>query len=310
MARINVEIAICTWNRVALLGKTLERLAQVCQAWETIAKWKVILVDNHSTDGTKSLAERYARQMEIKYVFEPQQGHVFARNKAIEVAEGDLMLWTDDDVLLDDNWLPAYVNAALEQAGESFWGGKISPVFPDGCPRWIQDNWSKVKGCFADRDLGDAVVGFDLKTLPYGANFAIRTKLQKKFLFNQAWGRSGTAVVGEDELDLFRRLLASGYSGCWVPGARVQHLIDSQRTTPEFVGRYFVGQGKTLAARNLGWSNDPIFLANEANHELFWYRMKRHFSRSEVWVSHLIRGSLAKGQQHVLEAQPTTHDRH
>ena len=295
-----VEIAICTWNRSELLSKTLQRISNVSKNWSTVAVWRILLVDNNSTDRTPELATSFAKRMDLKYVFEDTQGHVHARNKAVDESAGDLLLWTDDDVLVNDTWLPSYVSAAKAQPDVTFWGGNIRPVFLNRQPEWIRQNWDIVKGCFAERDLGAEAFSFDKQTLPYGANFAIRTQIQKSNRYDDSLGRNEIAVVGEDELELFRKLIDLGHTGKWVPDSNVEHMIDSPRATPEFIARYFEGQGRSLVAKGEPWTSDLQKLKKEAEHELLWFRMKRHFSRSQVWVSHLVRGSLAKGQLDAL----------
>ena len=180
MAKTNIEIAICTWNRAELLRKTLDNLKNVSHKWREVANWRVIFVDNNSTDQTKSVADQFKNLIELEYVFEPKQGHVFARNKAIDVAQGDLILWTDDDVLVDENWLPAYVAASISQPDYSFWGSKIVPTFLAVRPQWVQDNWSKVKGCFAERDLGNSSFSFDYDTFAIRCQFRDPNRNSKK----------------------------------------------------------------------------------------------------------------------------------
>ena len=70
---IDVTVAICTWNRAALLDKTLERLAEVrVPAGLT---WEVVVVDNHSTDGTAAVLARHAGRLPLVPLTELKQGH-------------------------------------------------------------------------------------------------------------------------------------------------------------------------------------------------------------------------------------------
>jgi len=295
-----VEVAICTWNRAALLQMTLQRLTEIEIPSDT--QFRVIVVDNNSTDQTPETIKQFESKLGLVYVTEREQGHTHARNCAIEHAMGDLLLWIDDDVLVSDDWLSGYVRAASSQAEVSFWGGPIEAKFLSAKPKWISENWDKLQGCFAVRYLGESPIELDGDHLPYGANFAIRTAVQKKFPFQTSLGRTNDAVVGEDELQLLRRVLADGMRGSWIPESGVEHLIDSTRTTTGYVHKYFVGQGQMLVAKQSGWTTDVAKLKQEADHELFWYRVKRWFTKSDVWLSHLIRGSLAQGQHLALTA--------
>ncbi len=289
---MKIDIAICTWNRAALLKETLESIAAArvpdnCDV-------RVIVVNNNSTDGTIDTA-RSVDGIDLKLVHESQQGHTQARNRAIEAAEGELLIWTDDDVLVDHDWIAAYARAA-ESTTDSFWGGKIEPVFRPDPPPWIPENLSALSGCFAIRDLGDDPLSFSNKVLPYGANFAIRTSVQIQFPFDTVLGRSGDEVTGDDELDVMRRVLKAGHGGQWVPGCRVQHIITSERQTEDYVRRYFAGQGRAMVARCESWSNSRTKLRFQSMYESFAYRFKRNRALSPAWIAHLIRSGLAQGQ--------------
>lgn len=290
----SVDIAICTWNRAALLAQTLEAIGQL--EIPTSLSWRVLIVDNHSTDETEEVLEQFADRLPLVGLKEPVQGHTFARNRAVAASRGDLILWTDDDVLVPPHWLKTYLATANSDAARSFWGGQIEPVFPEGQPVWIRENWSACAGCFAARDLGPESVEFNPSRLPYGANFAIRGELQRRFPFDTELGRRGGNVLGDDELDLFRRLLAAGHQGAWIPGNGVRHQISSERATPEFVYQYYVGQGAAMVRNGSAW---PM-----ARWQLRWvylwhslaYETTRYVARSPRWFAHLARAGLALGQ--------------
>ena len=291
---MNVEIAICTWNRSRLLHRTLESISLATLPPDV--SLRVIVINNNSTDDTTDVVSSFQNQLNVQCIDEPRQGHSISRNRAIRHANGDLLIWTDDDVIVDSNWVAAYVQAARHGTENSFWGGPIIPRFEADEPNWIRENWDMLSGCFAARDLGADTKPLTRQCLPYGANFAIRTPIQKQLLFDEELGRKPTEVYGEDELHLFGRLLDSGNRGAWIPGARLHHVIEAARTTEDYVRRYFVGQGRALAAKGEAWSNDAATLSREAKWETACYRIKRHFTPSETWLSHMIRGALAEGQ--------------
>ena len=298
-----VDIAICTWNRADLLKRTLDSISKVSVPSDI--QLCVVVVDNRSTDETQSVIEAFAnsdfgKANRVVSAIENQQGHTFARNRAIQSCQGDLIVWTDDDVLVHSDWIERYVNAARQQTKTSFWGGRIEPAFLKNKPKWIDDNWDALSGCFAARDLGNDPVEFSADRLPYGANFAVRGDVQRANLFDPELGRRADAVLGEDELDLMRRLLAAGHCGQWVPGAVVEHLIPMERSTTKYVYDYFVGQGRNLVLTGEGWETDAGLLKREAKSEYrrFWW--KRFYASNQQWCSHLIRSALAMGQWRAL----------
>lgn len=298
-----VEIAICTWNRAPLLKQTLASVNRLRIPGSTILS--VIIVDNNSDDATPDVIDQFVASTESKISViprrEPNQGHTFSRNTAIDAATGDLILWTDDDVLLAPDWVERYVVAVERDPQAVFWGSVIKPVFPAGRPAWIDDHWDILQGCFAGRDLGPEPIELNPTRLPYGANFAIRTEVQKKYRFSHDLGRRGNEVLGEDEIDLFRRLLKEGFQGSWVPGAVVEHQIPPERATEAYVYNYFLGQGRALVSKGEPWHHDWAKLKLESRSEYAKYKLKRLFASSQIWVSHLLRSALAQGQFEALK---------
>ena len=300
-----VDIVICTWCRAGLLGQTLESIRNI--RIPAGINLRVVIVDNNSTDQTAKVVEAFEseasqKSIEVLSLIETRQGHTFSRNAAVEAissSPSDLMLWTDDDVIVAEDWVEKYVEAVESNPEVSFFGSVIEPRFEEiagGRAKWIEQNWESLKGCFAHRDLGDEPIEFTKSRLPYGANFAIRTEVQLEYRFDSQLGRRGNEVHGEDELDLFRRMLDDCHHGRWVQGAVVEHIIPADRQTESYVYDYFIGQGKSLVAKGEAWSDDVNKLSKEMKWEYFMYKLKRYFCASPTWVGHLIRSALAKGQ--------------
>jgi glycosyltransferase involved in cell wall biosynthesis len=300
-----VDLVICTWNRADLLKKTLDSIRRLIVPYQV--KLRVIVVDNGSTDETANLLKQFAldesftKRHQVLLLDESQQGHTYARNKAVEHIDSDLLIWTDDDVILDAFLIQKYVEFADDNSDTAFFGGKIEPDFEETPEAWITENWEKLKGCFAARDLGDQSIPFSKDCLPYGANFAIRSSVQKHFPFDVELGRRGQKVNGEDELEMMRRVLDAGYSGRWVPDSKVKHFIDRSRMTELYVREYFLGQGRALVAKGEAWSDSIRGLKWRSLRKFMAYRFKRQFASSEQWVSLMLESSLAAGQAMELE---------
>src|SRR5581483_541916 len=107
---MHVTVAICTWNRCKLRDQTLAQF-QNLRIPEGVT-WELLVVNNNCTDQTDLVLENYRSRLPLRRLFEPKQGHCHARNCAVAAATGELLLWTDDDVLVNPEWLAAYVAAA------------------------------------------------------------------------------------------------------------------------------------------------------------------------------------------------------
>src|SRR5215467_6100810 len=122
-----VTVAICTFNRCAALDRTL-RSFESLEVPQDI-EWELLVVDNKSTDDTPGVVSRYAQKLPVRYFFEGTPGKSRAANLAVRQASGELMLWTDDDVIVDGRWLLEYVKAARACPDASFFGGTVEPLF-------------------------------------------------------------------------------------------------------------------------------------------------------------------------------------
>ena len=256
--------------------------------------WELILIDNASDDDTSNVIAEFSQHLPIRSFLESTPGHCAARNRAVQELKGNLVLWTDDDVEVDTQWLNSYVNVALRDDKFAFWGGPIKAKFESETPPWITENWDILSGCYAVRDLGDKPVELNKDLLPYGANFAVRAEIQKQYRFDTNVGRNRQQVVGGDEIDVMRRMLTDGYSGRWVPNAKLLHVIPDDRATEEYVYQYFVGQGKLLG------TDDSFFARFKNRVAAVWYQFLYHRNRNKApsrrWLSHKINQALAVGK--------------
>jgi glycosyltransferase involved in cell wall biosynthesis len=101
---MNVSVIITTHNRSAALARTLETLAgmSVPEGWTV----ELIVVDNASTDQTPAVVQNATCQrISVRYLHEPRKGKGFALNTGIAAAKGDILLFTDDDVIPPCDWI-------------------------------------------------------------------------------------------------------------------------------------------------------------------------------------------------------------
>jgi glycosyltransferase involved in cell wall biosynthesis len=96
-----VSVIIPTYNRNDWLSQTLESLAR--QVWAT-RQFEVIVVDDGSTDGTKSIASMDF-PFPLRYVWQTNQGDAAARNTGVLQSQSDVLVFIDDDILLAPDYL-------------------------------------------------------------------------------------------------------------------------------------------------------------------------------------------------------------
>ncbi len=242
---MDITIAICTWNRADLLEKTLEQM-RVLNIPAGVS-WEVLVVDNCCTDHTQEVIASFNNVLPLHCLTEAKAGKSYALNTAIDQIKSDLILWTDDDVLVDPNWLAAYVDAADKNPQAGFFGGPISPWFESQPPAWLEACWPRLAIAYAVRHCDDGLAKIDRDTPPFGANFAIRTDVQRQYLYNTALGRVGAGQRRGEETELVERMLDDGVEGLWIPDALVQHFIPTSRLGEPYIRGFYYGIGQTDA---------------------------------------------------------------
>jgi glycosyltransferase involved in cell wall biosynthesis len=252
---VNVTVAICTWNRADLLDRTLAQMRNL--RIPDGVSWELLVVNNNCTDGTDAVIAGHAGALPLRRLAEPKPGLSNARNCALAHATGELIIWTDDDVLVDPEWLAEYVKAAAANPDAAYFGGTIEPWFEAPPPRWVRDNLTDLQGVLVIRSLGAEVRPFEGDENPFGANMAFRTAVQVRHPYDPQFGRVGGRLVQGEESDLIRRLRREGHFGVWVGTAKVRHYIPQKRTTPAFVRDWFRGNGLSDARAGVFDSHAP-----------------------------------------------------
>src|SRR3712207_267108 len=141
MAGLALSVVISTYNRADLLpGAIGGGLSQV----DGTPPFELIVVDNRSTDGTKSVVEGFtASDPRVRYVYEPQQGLSPARNAAVRAWRAAILAFTDDDVRVPGDWVRGIVRAFEEWPGADVVGGKVLPDWPSAPPAWLTpEHWA------------------------------------------------------------------------------------------------------------------------------------------------------------------------
>ena len=225
-------VAIGTYNRARWLRETLAFLTRQDYPDD---RWELIIVDNRSTDDTRSVVESFASAPKApRYIYEEQQGSSYARNRAIAEARGELVIFTDDDMLGDGTWLAAIVEPFLRPGNERVGavGGEVIPHFPDGLPRWLEGQWEPFN---YRTDVGP----LKPTQLPATANLAFRASVLSEIGgFRTDLGRFGNRLTGSEDHDLVRRVQRAGYAIWFSPTAGLKHQIPSNRLTFKYAFRH------------------------------------------------------------------------
>lgn len=260
--------------------------------------WELLIVNNNCTDSTDEVITRYSEFLPMRRFFEAKPGQSNARNCAIQHARGDYIVWTDDDVLVNRQWLAAYHEAFQHWPEAAVFGGLIEPWFEQTPPEWLRQVLPQVANAYAVRDFGTEPqpLSSEKRVVPFGANFAVRTKEQAEHLYDANRGlRPGSSMRG-DESAVINAILDEGGQGWWVPNASVRHYIPPERQTIRYLRSFFFGiaNGGTLNTSELaknGWFGKPPWLWRAAVEAEIKYRWRRRFGKPTDWITDLQKAS-------------------
>jgi len=227
-----ISVVICTRNRSASLRRTLDVIGQLSSPAD--ASWEVVIVDNHSSDDTKATVEEFARcsSVSVRYVFEAKKGLSHARNAGLRHGRGEIIAFTDDDILPDAKWLVHISEECSAYPSVSMFFGQTRPFRPGVAKISMREGDSAAvyqfpcnpaePGCGNNmifrRDVLNAVGEFDIDLGP------------------------GVPIAGAEETDFTYRVLRSGGVVRYSPTILVYH--DHDRLTRRAIHSVLFSYGK------------------------------------------------------------------
>lgn len=248
MPTASVSIIICTRNRASSLQKTLEQLnwCRVPPSWDA----EVIVVNNGSTDDTPEvLAKTSLSNADFRYVAEPRKGLSHARNTGLAQARKDIIIFTDDDTLPDQDWIVELASPILRGDCDAATG----QVFLD--PGLLRP-WMTVmhRGWLAS-SLDAQVPGGPVSLV--GANMGFRRSvLQRVPAFDPELG-AGALGSGEDTL-FGLQLLEAGFRVAFNERAKVIHALSPSRLLRRHWLKDAETRGRTKAYLLYHWYHSEI----------------------------------------------------
>jgi glucosyl-dolichyl phosphate glucuronosyltransferase len=251
-AGLDATVLIATYNRARFLDRTLDSIRAL--RLKPGRRWDAVIVDNNSTDDTRAIVDRHARDFPValRYVVERHQGRSSALNTGIAAASGAVIAMTDDDVRVEPEWLNAACDA-LADGGNAigYAGGPVRPMWESPPPAWLDLTRGDLWGTIAIQDHGDRPFVYeDARKVPLGANMAARRELFAAIgPFRADLGRTnGRLLLGQEVPELLMRARAAGFRGMYVPAMQVHHHIPSSRLTRRYFRRWWFGKGVSRAA--------------------------------------------------------------
>ena len=255
----DLSVLISTRNRSSRLRETLEAISR-CRIPVGV-KWELVLVNHNCTDDTDEVVESLAGKLPILYVREIRGGLSRARNAGLAAASGELIIFTDDDVEPNTEWIAAYWSGYQERAMGFYFGGPVHSRFESAAPH--PDLFACAPPDVRGLDWGSE--SRELKRGEYfiGASWACPAgALRVLGGFNVNIGPDPslrTWRVGE-ETDLMERLRMAGYVPWYVPQANVRHFVPASKCTLRYIAARGEADGFYRTGRSVETLDGPRIL--------------------------------------------------
>lgn len=252
MSGMFASVILCTYNRDKYIYNVLKSIAEnKCP----VDRYEIVLVNNNSTDQTEAECNRFAADypnVRFRYFVERNQGLSYARNRGITEATGDLLVYVDDDALVNDTYLQTYLDFFAQHPEIDAAGGPILPEYETEEPAWMSTFTRQL--ITGKLYLGDKQREFPSQAFPGGGNAAYRKSVFDKVgLFNVELGRKGDSLVGAEEKDIFDKMTTLGMRFFYLPSAILYHLIPPKKLTKEYFEKltYSIGKSERIRTKNI-----------------------------------------------------------
>lgn len=237
-----LSIILCTYNRDKYIYNVLQSIAD-----NDFPKsdYEVVLVNNNSTDNTEAECRRFQAdnpEVRFRYLAETNQGLSHARNCGIRNAQGEVLVYVDDDARVNKAYLRTYADFFLRHPEADAAGGPILPVYETEEPSWMSHYTRQL--VTGKLYLGDAEREFPQGSYPGGGNAAYRKRVFDAVgLFNVELGRKGNSLIGAEEKDLFDKMTSRHIRFFYLPTAILYHIIPAKKLTQDYFDRLTYGIG-------------------------------------------------------------------
>ena len=238
---IKCSVCINTYKRPFLLKKLLESIN--VQVVDDDIQIEIIVVDNDPEKQGEPIIAQSVNSLRypIYYFTQPEKNISLTRNKAVNNASGDYILFIDDDEYADPLWIINLVKCIKQYDADAAFG-KLVPYFNKISPGWVE-KWDLFsRPCSKTGEY---------PKFTYTGNCIVKTEVIKMIEgpFNPEYGLTG----GEDTF-LFGILHQQGFKLVSCQEAIAYDYFPPERTTIKWLLKRSFRTGNTYARRKIKFS--------------------------------------------------------
>lgn len=245
MSISGVSIVICCYNSSEIIVPTIESINNLIMP-EVLNNIELIVVDNNCSDNTVELVKQtfYNKYINLKIVIENKPGLMNARKKGVEVANGDIVVFVDDDNILNNNYIQRVSDIFSSNESVGVIGGQVIQKTTN-YPSWFE-KYLGVYACgrVSDRSLDVTTTRMTL----FGAGLSFRSEVIKKVLVDNFYnlvlmGRTENTLLRGDDSELCMLAILNGWHVWYQDDLILHHNILERRINWDYVKNARFGGG-------------------------------------------------------------------
>jgi glycosyltransferase involved in cell wall biosynthesis len=249
-----LSVIICTHNpRWDYLQRCIDALREQRLAYN---RWKLLVVDNRSDEPVAGRIDLFWHP-DAHIVREEFLGLTAARLRGIRESTGDLLVFVDDDNVLDSDFLDTALRTADESPYLGSWSGQCRPRFEEPPPEWTRRYWGNLCIREFQQDVWSNLPRLP-DTMPCGGGLCVRRHVALRYLHLHESGkrsfqfdRTGTSLMSGGDEDLAACACGLGLGVGLIASLRLTHLIPPERLTADYLAR--LAEGIHYSATRLDW---------------------------------------------------------
>lgn len=264
---MDASIIICTRNRShAIISALQATAASMKRAPDKDVE--LIVVNNNSTDDTAEIIKDWKNNnpdIDCKILLETKPGLSHARNTGLSQSTGNVLIFTDDDCEMAEDYVATVIKCHKEAKEPAFIGGRVILGDPDDYPTGIRPGTTFREFSRAQNDARHDSLNIFLM----GANMTFpRTIFETLGLFDTRLG-AGTKLHGGEDLDYIIRAYIHGFPILFVPELLIRHYHGRKESDAlDLKKKYAIGTGALYTkyifrhfniARPLVWDSKKLF---------------------------------------------------
>ena len=218
---MDISVLIATYNGATTLRTTLQSFVDTDTS---DLEWELMICINNSTDNTEEVIAEFSDRLPVKVFHQSKQGISPSFNLLMDNAQGELVAFTADDVIVADNWLKKGMAIAAEKTEYGMIGGRITAFYGEHKKDWVDRfNFSHVAYANTPEQFSYGEVG---PGSIFGACLIIRREvLETGVRYDENIGPNGKNYIMGSETDYLTRVAALGYK-CWFnQDFNIRHII-------------------------------------------------------------------------------------